>query len=67
MPKKLLSTFLLFLVGIGFLLYGLSSFIWAIQVHDAYQTENIVFSLIYLGVAVYAFGAIIALPRRGKS
>jgi hypothetical protein len=66
MSKKLLSTILLFAVGIGFLWFGLHSLIAAIQTPDAYQTENIIFSLIYLGVAIYAFGAIFALPHKSK-
>jgi hypothetical protein len=66
MSKKLLSTILLFAVGIGFLLFGLNSLIAAIHTPDAYQAENIIFSVIYLAVAIYAFGAIFALPRKSK-
>jgi len=66
MSKKVLSTLLLFVVGIGFFVFGLNSLITAIHTPDTYQAENIIFSVIYLGVAFYAFGAILALPRKSK-
>lgn len=58
MSKRLLSTVLLFLIGIGFAIASFSMFINAQSRDDAIQ------ALLYAVPAVAAFGAIIALPFR---
>jgi hypothetical protein len=56
MSKKLSSTILLFLIGAGFAIYGISSLI------HADSTEAVVFACLYLMTGVVAFGALIMLP-----
>ena len=61
MPKKLLSTILLFLVFIGFLWWGL-----AMLFHPDPNSpgESIVFALLLLGCSGYALVSILLLPRK---
>ena len=59
MPKKLLSTIFLFLVFIGFLLWGLSMLI---HPDPTGPGESIVFALLLLGCSGYALVCILMLP-----
>lgn len=59
MNKKLMSTILLFLVGIGFLWWGLSMLISPNK-----DGETIVYSLMILGCSIYAFVSLLLLPRK---
>jgi hypothetical protein len=61
MNKKLISTLMLFLVFIGFLWWGV-----ALILHpDPTDTgESILFGVLLLGCAVYAFVSILMLPRK---
>ncbi|MBE3559923.1 MAG: hypothetical protein IMW89_11955 [Ktedonobacteraceae bacterium] len=59
MNKKLLSTVLLFAVGIGFLWWGLSMLF-----SPGNDAETIVYALMILGCSVYAFVSIMMLPRK---
>ena len=59
MNKKLVSTILLFAVFIGFLWWGISML--ADPNKDA---ETIVFALLILACAGYAFVSILLLPRK---
>jgi hypothetical protein len=59
MPKKLISTILLFAVFIGFLGWGL-----AMLFSPGKDAETIVYSLLLLVCAGYALYSILMLPRR---
>ena len=61
MPKKLMSTILLFLVFIGFLWWGLSMLLHPDPTGPA---ESIVFALLLLGCSGYALVSILMLPRK---
>jgi hypothetical protein len=61
MPKKLLSTILLFGVFIGFLWWGLSMLFHPDPTGPA---ESIIFALLLLGCSGYALVSILMLPRR---
>ena len=61
MPKKLLSTILLFLVFIGFLWWGLSMLLHPDPTGPA---ESIIFALLLLGCSGYALFSILILTRR---
>jgi vacuolar-type H+-ATPase subunit I/STV1 len=61
MPKKLLSTILLFMVFIGFLLWGLSMLF---HPDPSGPAESVVFALLLLGCSGYALVCILMLPRR---
>jgi hypothetical protein len=61
MSKKLLSTLLLFLVFIVFLWWGLSQVLHPDPTNTA---ESIVFGVLLLGCAGYAFVSILLLPRK---
>jgi nitrogen fixation-related uncharacterized protein len=61
MPKKLLSTILLFVVFIGFLWWGLSMLL---HPDPAGPGESIVFALMLLGCSGYALVSILLLPRK---
>ena len=56
MSKRLLSTFLLLLIGVGFGIYSVTTLITAQATDDKIQ------ALLYLVPAVAAFGALIMLP-----
>jgi lipopolysaccharide export LptBFGC system permease protein LptF len=56
MPKRLSSTVLLFLIGIGFGIYSVTSLIHAQVLDDKIQ------AILYMIPAVAAFGALILLP-----
>ena len=58
MPKKLLSTLLLFAVFIGFLIWGMFKL-----VHPS-DGEDFVYALLLLGCAGYALVSILMLPRK---
>lgn len=61
MNRKLLSTLLLFAVFVGFSWWGLAQLFHP----DPTDTgESIVFSLLLLGCAGYAFVSILLLPRK---
>ncbi|HEV2581462.1 MAG TPA: hypothetical protein VGT44_11485 [Ktedonobacteraceae bacterium] len=61
MNKKVMSTLMLFLVFIGFLWWGLAQILHP----DPTDTgESIVFGVLLLGCAGYAFVSILMLPRR---
>lgn len=61
MSKKLTSTLLLFVVFISFLWWGL----WQISHPDPTDSaESIVFGVLLLGCAAYAFISILLLPRK---
>ncbi len=63
MPKKLMSTVLLFAVFVGFLWWGLamltSSLTWPIK-----DGEPIIYSLLLLGCSGYALVSLLMLPRK---
>ena len=61
MPKKLLSTILLFLVFIGFLWWGLSMLV---HPDPTGPGESIVVALLFLGCSGYALVSILMLPRK---
>lgn len=58
MSKKLLSTILLFAIGVGFAIASAAMFI------HASSTDDVIQAALYAVPAVAAFGAIIALPFR---
>lgn len=61
MNKKLTSTILLFLVFIGFTWWGLAQILHP----DPTDTgESILFGVLLLGCAAYAFISILMLPRK---
>jgi len=59
MNKKLLSTILLFAVFIGCLWWGIS-----MLVTPGNDAETVVFALLILSCAGYAFVSILLLPRK---
>ncbi len=63
MPKKFMSTILLFAVFVGFLWWGLAmltySLTWPIK-----DGEQVVYSLLILGCAGYALVSLLMLPRK---
>ena len=61
MPKKLLSTILLFAVFIGFLWWGLSMLF---HPDPTGPGESVVFALLLLGCSGYALVCILMLPRK---
>ena len=61
MPKKLLSTILLFLVFIGFLWWGVSMLM---HPDPTGPGESIVFALLILGCSGYALVSILMLPLK---
>jgi hypothetical protein len=61
--KKILSTILLFLVFIGFLWWGLSM-LTATLASPNKDGETIIYSLLILGCAGYAFVSLLMLPRK---
>jgi hypothetical protein len=63
MSKKLVSTILLFAVFIGFLWWGLSMLVSAINPAH-FDGESIVYSLLLLCCAGYALYSILLLPRK---
>ncbi len=60
MSRKLTSTLLLFAIGAGFFIFGLTHIIAAKTAED-----YIIYSL-YLMVALVAFIAVLRLPRRSE-
>ena len=56
--RKLLSTVLLFIVFIAFLIWGISMLI-----HPA-DAETVVYAILILGCSGYALVSILMLPRR---
>ncbi len=68
MNKKLMSIILLFAVGAGFLWWGLSLLWYGIStIHTpGGDGENIVYALLLLGCAGYAFFSLLMLPRRNE-
>lgn len=63
MQKKLMSTILLLAVGVGFLWWGLSMLTSSLSAVNK-DGETIVYSLLLLGCAGYAFVSLLMLPRR---
>jgi len=61
MSKRLTSTILLLLIGIGFGIFSVS------LLRGAHSTEDRVLAFLYLIPAVCAFGALILLPFRPTS
>lgn len=57
--KKILSTVMLFAVFIGFLGYGL-----ALLFSPGKDVETVIYALLLLGCAIYAFVSILLLPRK---
>lgn len=58
MSKRLTSTIMLFLIGVGFGIFSIYS------LSIATTWENRILALIYLGVALAAWYALIRLPSR---
>jgi hypothetical protein len=58
MDKKLLSTLLLFLIGVGF------SIASVVMIKNAHHQDDVIQGLLYAVPAIGAFGALIALPFR---
>jgi len=63
MNKKLTSTLLLFAVFIGFLWWGLSMLVSEISA-PVKDGETIMYALLILGCAGYAFVSLLLLPRK---
>jgi multisubunit Na+/H+ antiporter MnhF subunit len=61
MSKRLTSTIMLFLIGIGFGIFS----IYSLSVATTW--ENRILALIYMGVAVVALIALLRLPSRQES
>ncbi|MBF6591061.1 MAG: hypothetical protein IVW57_11125 [Ktedonobacterales bacterium] len=61
MDKKVLSTILLFLIGVGFSIASIA------MIKNAQQRDDVIQGLLYAVPAVGAFGALIALPFRQTS
>lgn len=58
MSKRLTSTLLLFAIGIGFFIFGIT------HIFSAADTEDYVIYSLYLLTALIAFVAILRLPRK---
>lgn len=58
MSKTLLSTILLFAIGVGFAIASLKMFM------DAQDRDGVIQAILYAVPAVAAFGAVIMLPFR---
>ena len=58
MSRRLTSTLLLFAIGIGFFLFGIT------HIFSATDTEDYVIYSLYLLTALIAFVAILRLPRK---
>ncbi len=58
MSKKLQSTIMLFIIGIGFGVYSVYS------LANAHQRDDVIQAFLYMVPAVAAFGALILLPFR---
>lgn len=63
MQKRLLSTVLLFAIGVGFGIYSVSTLVGAVQAH---RTDDIIQALLYMVPAIVAFAALIMLPFRSQ-
>jgi hypothetical protein len=61
MSKKFTSTILLFLIGVGFGIYSITSLV------HAGNREDVIQACLYLIPAVAAFGALIMLPFKAES
>ena len=59
MGKKFISTFLLFAIFIGFLLWGISMLFTSGR-----DAETIIYSLLILGCSRYALVSLLTLPRK---
>ena len=59
MNKKIMSTVLLFIVGVGFMWWGLAMLFTP---HN--DGETTIYSLLILGCSGYAFFLLLQLPRR---
>lgn len=59
MQKKLMSTLLLFAIGVGFGIFSVTSLI------HAHSTDDTIQALLYLVPSIAAFVALIMLPFRG--
>ncbi len=61
MSKQIQSTILLFLIGVGFLIFSL----WSLtHLPNDNQGDAVIQALLYMIPAVAAFGALIMLPRK---
>lgn len=58
MSKKVQSTLMLFLIGVGFAIFSVVSLV------NAKHTDDVVQALLYMAPAVAAFGALLMLPFR---
>jgi hypothetical protein len=58
MDKRILSTILLFLIGVGFAIASV------VMIKNAHQQDDVIQGLLYAIPAIGAFGALIALPFR---
>ncbi|HEX6122270.1 MAG TPA: hypothetical protein VFY89_03875 [Ktedonobacterales bacterium] len=61
MDKKVLSTILLLLIGVGFAIASV------VMIKNAHTQDDVIQGLLYAVPAVAAFGALIALPFRQAS
>ncbi len=61
MQKKLMSTVLLFAIGVGFGIFSVVSLM------HSHQTDDTIQAILYMIPAVAAFGALILLPFRSAS
>lgn len=61
MSKRMLSTILLFAIGVGFAIASFTMFI------HSHSQDDVIQALLYAVPAVAAFGAIIMLPFRQAS
>ena len=63
MSKKMQSTLMLFLIGLGF---GIFSVVSLKNALDHHQSDMVVQSLLYMVPAVAAFGALLLLPFKSS-
>lgn len=66
MNKKYMSTILLVLVFVGFLLWG-GSMLYNTLIAPVKDGESIVYALMILGCSLTAFVAILRLPKKSQS
>jgi hypothetical protein len=58
MSKKVQSTVMLFVIGVGFLIFSL------VSLTHATSRDDVIQALLYMIIPVAAFGALIMLPFR---
>jgi hypothetical protein len=64
MSKKLQSTLMLFVIGIGFAIFSVVSLANVHTLRPSEQRDAVIQALLYMIPAVAAFGALLLLPFR---